>query len=128
MQDGNDVVLIKLDRIREIRFGHKALKTLGAITGKEIDSMMKMDGLDLEAVEKILYCGLLSDARAHGEELRLEDMEDLLDYANPWNELIEKMQLAFERAFGTTHAGESNPGNGQAKLNRQQRRATGKKA
>lgn len=98
--DKNDVVYINLDRPRYLRFGHKALKKLGALTGKGLESLG--DGnFDLEELEKILYCGLLSDAKENGEALKLEDMEDLLDEADSYEDLLEKMNLALEKAFGS---------------------------
>ena len=100
MSDKNDVVMINLDRPRQLWFGHKALKTLGAITGKDIDAFEMANGMDLEEIEKIMYCGLLKDAREHGETLELKQMEDLLDFA-PYSEIMEKIQLAFQASFGT---------------------------
>lgn len=99
MSDKNDVVMINLDRPRKLWFGHRALKTLTALTGKDLDTQMKMDELDLEELEKVMYCGLLTDAKEHNETLKLEQMEDLLDMS-PFEEIIEKMQLAFQRSFG----------------------------
>lgn len=99
LADKNDVVMINLDRPRLLWFGHKALKTLSALTGKDIDSAMQMDGLDMEELEKIMYCGLLKDAKIKGETLTLEQMEDLLDEA-PFGEIIDKMQKAFSTSFG----------------------------
>lgn len=98
--DKNDVVIINLDRPRELRFGHKALKTYQALTGKAIDSI-GVDGFDLEELEKLIYCGLLSDARKHGETLDLEKMEDLLDEV-PLQEVIEKMTEALNASFGVS--------------------------
>ena len=95
----NDVVVIKLDRARFLRFGHKALKQLGALTGKGL-SEMGTDEFDLEQLETILYCGLLSDAKANGEVLKLEDMEDLLDQADSYSEVLESMNKALSLAFG----------------------------
>lgn len=99
MSDKNDVVILNLDRPRELRYGHKAIKKLGALLGTDIDAALQMDGLDLEQLEKILYCGLLSDAKEHGETLTLEQMEDLLDKGN-FGENLAKMQEAFNAAFG----------------------------
>lgn len=99
MSDKNDVVIINLDRPRMLWFGHKALKTLIALTGKDIDAAMNMDELDLEEVEKIMYCGLLTDAKKNNETLKLEDMEDLLDEA-PFVEIVNKIQQAFNASFG----------------------------
>jgi hypothetical protein len=98
MAKNNDVVLIKLDRERELRFGHKALKTFQAISGIGLDEIGK-GGYDLETIEKLLYCGLLSDGRKHGDALKLEDMEDLLDEL-PLQEMIDKMTEALSGAFG----------------------------
>lgn len=99
MSDKNDVVVINLDRPRFLRFGHKALKKLGALTGKGLDNLGEGD-FDLEELEKIIYCGLLSDAKENGETLKLEDMEDLLDHAESYNQLLEAMNLALGKAFG----------------------------
>lgn len=95
----NDFVVIELDRSRFLRYGHKALKTLSALTGK---SLKEIGGQSfaLEDLEKILYCGLLSDARENGETLKMEDMEDLLDHAASFQEITDKMSEAFEKAFG----------------------------
>lgn len=100
MSDKNDVVLIQLDRLRELRYGHKALKKLLAATGKNIEEI-DMQNIDLEEVEKYIYFGLLSDAKANDETLRLEDMEDLLDRAPSYAHIIEKMTEAFNVAFGS---------------------------
>ncbi|WP_182300705.1 hypothetical protein [Cohnella cholangitidis] len=90
--NNNDVILIQLDRPRELRFGHKALKNLTALTGKSIENLEGDGGFDLEHLEKVIYCGLLSDARANNETLELEQMEDLLDQAPSYQHVIEKMQ------------------------------------
>jgi hypothetical protein len=61
---------------------------------------MDMEKLDMGELEKIMYCGLLSDAVAHNEVLKLEDMEDLLDQAPSFSHIVEKMQEAFGSSFG----------------------------
>jgi hypothetical protein len=98
----SDVVIIKLDRNRVLRYGHKALKTLMALTGKDLDASMDMETLDLVELEKILYCGLLSDAKSQNENLKLEDMEDLLDQAESFVYITKKLEEAFQASFGTT--------------------------
>jgi hypothetical protein len=96
----SDLVFIKLDRNRYLRFGHKALKTLTALTNMDITNM-NMSNFSLEDLEKVLYAGLLSDARENGETLKLDEMEDLLDQADSFKEIMEKMQEAFEKSFGS---------------------------
>jgi hypothetical protein len=96
----NDLVVINLDRPRFLRYGHKALKQLSSLTNLDI-SKMDMSNFSLEDLEKVLYCGLLSDAYENSETLKLEDMEDLLDQAESFKELMEKLNESFEKAFGT---------------------------
>lgn len=104
----NDVTVISLDRDRILRYGHKAIKTLLAMTGKDIDNI-DMDNMDLGELEKYLYCGLLADAKANGETLRLEDMEDLLDQAPSFSHIIEKMNEAFSVSFGGLDPNSNQP-------------------
>jgi hypothetical protein len=96
----SDLVIINLDRPRYLRFGHKALKTLTALTNMDITNM-DMSNFSLEDLEKVLYAGLLSDSRENGETLKLDEMEDLLDQADSFKEIMEKMQEAFEKSFGS---------------------------
>ena len=99
--DKNTMVVINLDRPRFVRFGHKALKQLGTLTGKKIEEMDEND-FDLADLEKVMWCGLQADAREHNEELKLEDMEDLLDSANSFGEIMEVMNKALEQSFQKT--------------------------
>lgn len=94
-------VLIELDRPREVRFGHKALKKLMALTGKSLNNITEEE-FSMEELERVMYCGLLSDAKEHGETLELEQMEDLLDHAKSFNEVMEAMEKALENAFQST--------------------------
>jgi hypothetical protein len=98
MANKNDVVIIELDRPRELRFGHKALKTYQALTGQSLEDLGQ-GGFSFEDIEKLVYAGLLSDARANGETLTLEQVEDLLD-DNDIQDTINKMSQALEAAFG----------------------------
>ena len=97
----NSMVIINLDRPRFLRFGHKALKQLGALTGKKLEEMDEID-FDLADLEKVIWCGLQADAKEHGEELKLEDMEDLLDQADSFGEIMEAMNKALEVSFQKT--------------------------
>jgi hypothetical protein len=97
----NTTVVLNLDRPRFLRFGHKALKKMTMITNMKIESMDEGD-FNLEDVEKILWCGLLEDAKEHGEELKLEDMEDILDKAERYGDIMAAMQAALAEAFKAT--------------------------
>lgn len=98
--DNNDVVIIELDRPRELRFGHKALKKLSALTGKSMEEMEEDAELDFEELEQIFLYGLARDAKENGEVLTIENMEDILDCAPSMAYLMEKMQKAMANAMG----------------------------
>ena len=99
--DKNNTVVINLDRPRFVKFGHKALKQLGTLTGKKLEEMDEND-FDLADLEKIMWCGLQADAKENGEQLKLEDMEDLLDSADSFSDIMEAMNKALEIAFQKT--------------------------
>lgn len=105
MSNNNDMVIIQLDRPRELRFGHKALKNLVTLTGKSLEEIESGGFNDFELIEKIVYCGLLHDAKEHGETLKLEDMEDLLDQAPSFKHIVEAVGKAFFAAFGAPEQG-----------------------
>jgi hypothetical protein len=127
-KDKNDVVIIELDRPRELRFGHKALKRLSATTGKSMEEMGSDDEFDLEEMEVIFFYGLERDARDNGETLTLEMMEDILDHADSYKYLMDKMQEAMANTMGGISEG-NTPAPKTAQTNRATRRSgTGKKA
>ena len=99
--DKNNLIVINLDRPRFVKFGHKALKQLGTLTGKKLVEMDEND-FDLADLEKIMWCGLQADARENGEQLKLEDMEDLLDSAESFGDIMTAMNQALEVAFQKT--------------------------
>lgn len=100
MSKNNDVVIIELDRPRELRYGHKALKTLSALTGLGIEEIEKEAFGSFEMIEKLVYCGLLYDAKQHNETLTMEQMEDLLDSAPNYKHIMDRVQAAYLNAFG----------------------------
>lgn len=99
--DNNTTVVLELDRPRFLRFGHKALKRMTTITDMKLEQMDEGE-FKLEDLEKILWCGLLEDAKENGEDLKLEDMEDLLDKAASYGDIMEAMNLALGEAFKRT--------------------------
>jgi hypothetical protein len=99
--DKNPLVMINLDRPRFVRFGHKALKKLSLMTGKKLEDMDEGD-FDLGDLEKIMWCGLQADAKENNEELKLEDMEELLDQAESFSDIMTAMNDALAKAFDRT--------------------------
>lgn len=119
----NDVVIVHLDRERELRFGHKALKKINA-TGQSLTSDGDGDELNFEELERIFFYGLEKDARDNGEQLTLEMMEDILDEAPSYAYLMEKMQEAMKIAMNGFDEGNLQTPVA-APVNREQRRASG---
>lgn len=89
-----DIVIIELDRPRELRFGHKACKLINKMLRKPLEKI-DLAELDPEMKEKILYCGLLADDK----DLKMDDMEDILDNISQ-GELLLKLVKAIELAYG----------------------------
>jgi len=90
----SDIVIIQLDKPRELRYGHKALKKLVALTGKSLEDIERDGFGDFDTIEKMVYCGLNDDS------LQLSDMEQLLDKAPNYKHIIDAVQRAFLAAFG----------------------------
>ena len=63
---------------------------------------MDENDFDLADLEKVMWCGLQADAREHNEVLKLEQMEDLLDSASSFGEIMEAMNKALEQSFQRT--------------------------
>lgn len=97
----NTVVTIELDRIRELRCSHKAMKRWSAHTGKKITDM-DTNALDPSGVEELMYFLMEEDAHLHGDDLKMEQMEDLLDAA-PLGYVYEKLGEAVTAAFQPTN-------------------------
>lgn len=95
--DKNPVVMIELDRPRLLWFGHKAMKRWTAHTGRPITELNTSD-MRPEDVEVLLFFMLQKDAQMHGEDLKLADMEDLLDEV-PLGILYQKLGEAVAAAF-----------------------------
>jgi hypothetical protein len=100
-QGDNDLIIVELDRPRFLRFGHKSLKKLTLITGWDLDNMENAK-FGLEDLEKVMWCGLQQDAIENNEELKYEMMEDLLDKAGSYGDLLDAMNEALAKAFQKT--------------------------
>jgi hypothetical protein len=104
----SDVVVLNLDRPRELRFGHKALKTLKSLTGMtllDIEKQLTEGNLDPDVLEKMVYAGLQQDARNNGESLTLEQVADLLDEIPAYIDIITAVAQAFVKSFAGDNAG-----------------------
>ncbi|MEC0211824.1 hypothetical protein P4H70_23055 [Paenibacillus ehimensis] len=112
----NNVVILELDRPRQVKFTYTALQTLSAMTGKtmhELDDAF--DTADFKSIEVIAYCGLLYDAAKNKETLTPESIVALLDEAPSFRLVIEKLIEAWMIAFGAPDTVAATPEGNQPK-------------
>ena len=97
MKHNKATVTIELDRVRELWFGHRAMKRWSAYTGKSLDEL-ETSMKSPEGIEILLYFMLEKDAASQGEALKMESMEDLMDLV-PIGIIYEKISQAIQAAF-----------------------------
>lgn len=93
------MVILNADRPRVLRLGHKAMKMLSKMLNKGLDKIGTADITAPETVETVIYCMALKDAQKNGENLKLEDMEDILDEVESYQDIIDAIEACFEAAF-----------------------------
>ena len=109
--DCNDVVILELDRPRELRLGHKALKRFSALTNCSMADMEQ----EIQRYDKLsclLWVMVTQDQIDHDEDMMTpEQLDDLLD-AVPIPKLTKLCSMAIEAAFvdeDAEKAGEADP-------------------
>ena len=95
----NDVVIIDLDRPREMVFRHREMKQLQA-RFKLAPDKINTAALSAEQTEQVMLIMLQRDAQAYGEELKLSDMEELLDEYSTPGLVLRKINDCLIAAFG----------------------------
>ena len=103
-QDRNDVVILELDRPRELRLGHKSLKRFSALTNC---SMADMEQLiqHYDKLTCLLWVMITQEQIDHGEKMMTpEQLDDLLDPV-PIAKLTRLCTEAIQAAFVDEEAG-----------------------
>ena len=93
-QNKNDIVMINLDRPRELRLSHKTLKIFLAESGIGMEDFDEAVA-GYEGMCRLAYAML----RREDPDLTEAQCDDLLDMA-PLGEVIDKIREAIEAAFG----------------------------
>lgn len=92
-QNQNDAVILELDRPRELRLGHKALKRFSAMTGCTMEGME--DALkDYGKMTTLAYVMLSQE----DSSITPEQADDLLDRV-PLHVIVKKCSQAIAAAF-----------------------------
>ncbi len=100
-KDQNDVVILELDRPRELRLGHKALKRFSALTGASMADMKVLLG-HYDSVATLLYVMLSQDDK----DLTPEGLDDLIDQAEregrlTISQMMDTVAAAVIASFGS---------------------------
>lgn len=108
--DNNDVVILDLDRPRELRLGHRALKRFSALTECSLSAMDK----EIERYDKaacLIWVMVTEDQRKNGETTIMtpDVLDDLLD-AVPIAKILEVCSKAIEAAFPEPEVSKSDTG------------------
>ena len=93
-QEHNDVVMIELDRPRELKMSHKALKRFSAMRRCSILHLME-ELEQYDAISCAAYCMLVED----DPELTVEQVDKLLDQFSDPMDLFIKVTMAVAAAF-----------------------------
>lgn len=111
--DKNDVVILELDKPRDLRLGHKALKRFSALTGCSMQQL-ESEASRYDKMALLIYTMLSED----DPELTPESVDDLIDQAERRREnrlrlkdLIVAVSAAIQAAFGDKDA--EGPENGE---------------
>lgn len=94
LPDNNDTIILELDRPRELRLGHKALKRFSAMTGCPMDKMESALN-NYETMSTLVYVMLSQEDKT----LTPKQVDDLLDPV-PVGEILRKCTQAITAAFG----------------------------
>ena len=99
--DKNDVVILELDRPRELKFSMKVIKEYSALAGVTMQGLDE-SFFDFDNQGKAAYVLLKYDSIRCGERvLTPEEVENLLDKHVKPGELFIKLNMALEAAFRT---------------------------
>ena len=95
--ENNKTVYIKLDRPRELWFGHKAQKMLENVYGMRVEAL-DTAAMSADVREKVLHVMLQRDADEHGEKLSRSETAELMDLVTP-GKALRAIGKALEAAF-----------------------------
>lgn len=98
--DKNDVVILELDRPRELRLGHKALKRFSALTGCSLKDMEE-EIQNYDKMSAMLWIMVTEDQKEQGEPIMTpETLDDLLDeHRVKISKILKVCSAALQAAF-----------------------------
>lgn len=89
----NDLVILELDKPREIKFGVKAIKIIEKLKKCKI-SNLNLDQLTTDEIIQITHAGLID------KSITVEQLEDLIDEHTTVGKVIMAISEGFQVAFG----------------------------
>lgn len=106
--DNNDVVILELDRPRELRLGHKALKRFSALTECSMTDL-EYEIQYYEKMTLLIWVMVTEEQIAMGEEMMSQEQLDALLDKLPLYKVTAAAANAIKAAFEDPDA-ESEPG------------------
>lgn len=106
--DNNDVVILELDRPRELRLGHKALKRFSALTECSMTDL-EYEIQYYEKMTLLIWVMVTEEQIAMGEEMMSQEQLDVLLDKLPLYKVTAAAANAIKAAFEDPGA-ESEPG------------------
>ncbi|GIW49206.1 MAG: hypothetical protein KatS3mg079_682 [Caloramator sp.] len=90
-------VPVQLDKMRNLRYGMKAISLIEKKFGKSI-AKIDMDDMTMEEIATFVWAGLVHEDK----ELTVEKVMDLVDEYSTVQTVMEKVSEAMNLAFGGT--------------------------
>lgn len=87
-------VPVQLDKVRNFRYGMRALKTVEDLEGKSI-SQIDMENMSMSTLANLVYAGLCHEDK----ELTIDKVIDLIDDYSDIQSIAETMGKAIALAF-----------------------------
>ena len=94
----NDLVAIKLDKLRTVKLTNRAMKTLEKTLKCSISELLKrLDNLSMDEMTTIIYAGLVHEDK----DLTFAKVEELLDECCTLGSMLKVIVEAFKVAMGS---------------------------
>lgn len=93
----NDMVIVKLDKVRHMKLTNKAMKMLEKTFKANISEVLKrMDSLSIDEMTTIIHAGLIHEDK----DLNYDVVEELLDEHCTLGDMLKLIVEAFKLAMG----------------------------
>ena len=100
-------ITVQLDKMRNLRYGMRALETIEELTGNAIGKL-DLQNLKMKDLKCIVYAGLVHEDK----ELTPDKVVELIDEYSDIQSIADSVGKAMTEAFGKNVKGVAKKGNG----------------